>query len=90
MTVLVAYAEPHAQWEIPLSLASGSLVADALAAVAAVPAFAVLPLDTMPVGIWGREVSRDAVLSPGDRLELYRPLERDPLEARRQRAHSRR
>ena len=45
-------------------------------------------LDSGDVGIWGRIVERDAELNDGDRVEIYRPLARDPREARRERARS--
>lgn len=38
----------------------------------------------LSVGIYARQVSRDTVLKEGDRIELYRPLVRDPKEKRRQ------
>jgi len=37
-----------------------------------------------PLGIWGRRVAGDRLLADGDRLEAYRPLRRDPREARRE------
>lgn len=37
-------------------------------------------------GIWGRTRSLDEALHDGDRVELYRPLQVDPKEARRLRA----
>ena len=37
------------------------------------------------LGLWGRLCSPDTVLQPHDRLELLRPLQADPMEARRQR-----
>jgi putative ubiquitin-RnfH superfamily antitoxin RatB of RatAB toxin-antitoxin module len=40
----------------------------------------------LPVGIYSKPVSLDTVLQEGDRLEIYRPLMRDPKETRRQRA----
>jgi putative ubiquitin-RnfH superfamily antitoxin RatB of RatAB toxin-antitoxin module len=39
----------------------------------------------LDAGIWGRPAAADAVLRDGDRIELYRPLQVDPKEARRQR-----
>lgn len=36
-----------------------------------------------PLGIFGRVVADDRVLRAGDRVELYRPLPRDPRDARR-------
>lgn len=35
------------------------------------------------VGVWGSETERGRVLRDGDRVEIYRPLELDPREARR-------
>jgi putative ubiquitin-RnfH superfamily antitoxin RatB of RatAB toxin-antitoxin module len=36
-------------------------------------------------GIWGRKAEWHALVSEGDRVELYRPLKVDPKVARRQR-----
>ncbi|MDD9868996.1 MAG: RnfH family protein [Gammaproteobacteria bacterium] len=38
------------------------------------------------VGVFGRRVALDCVLEEGDRIEIYRPLRRTPMEARRIRA----
>ncbi len=43
-----------------------------------------------PVGIFGKRTRRDAVLADGDRVELYRPLEADPKQARRRRTADKR
>ena len=37
------------------------------------------------LGLWGHLCGLDTVLQPHDRLELLRPLQADPMEARRQR-----
>ena len=39
-----------------------------------------------PIGIFGKKVPLDTVLSRGDRLEIYRPLLLSPTEARRMKA----
>ena len=36
-----------------------------------------------PLGVFGVAVADDHCLQEGDRLEIYRPLENDPLETRR-------
>ena len=45
---------------------------------------------TMPadasLGIFSQRVEADHVLSAGDRVEIYRPLIVDPMDARRRRA----
>ncbi|MFZ6766135.1 RnfH family protein [Undibacterium sp. Di26W] len=38
------------------------------------------------VGVFGKLKPLDAHLHPGDRVEIYRPLLADPMEARRRRA----
>ena len=90
LRVVVAYAEPAEQWELPLELPAGATIAAALTVLADRPPFDRLPLDQLAVGIWGQVAARTTVLSPGDRLELYRPLRLDPKEARRLRARSHR
>jgi len=87
--VEVVYARPERQYLETLALPDGSMVADALRAVAGRPPFDALDLDVMPVGVFGDRVDRDRVLENGDRVELYRPLEVDPREARRRRAANR-
>lgn len=45
---------------------------------------------TMPdCGVWGRRCTAGTPLREGDRVEVYRPLQIDPMQARRLRAHAR-
>ena len=44
-----------------------------------------IPWDSAPVGIFGELRERSDVYADGDRIELYRPLRRDPRERRRER-----
>ena len=39
---------------------------------------------SLAVGIYSKIASKDTLLRDGDRIELYRPLRRDPKEKRRQ------
>jgi len=48
----------------------------------------IVDVDSAPLGVFGERVQDDAVLSSGDRVEIYRPLQQDPMELRRQRAAS--
>jgi putative ubiquitin-RnfH superfamily antitoxin RatB of RatAB toxin-antitoxin module len=82
----VVYALPAHYRAEALQLPVGSTVADALDAAAEREAFAALDLRSMPVGIFGERVERTRRLADGDRVELYRPLQVDPREARRQRS----
>jgi len=80
------YALPECSWVEALRLPAGASVADALDAVADREGFAQLDLKAMPVGIFGERVERTRLLQDGDRVELYRQLQIDPREARRQRS----
>ncbi len=86
MRVEVAYGTAERQTLIALEVKEGATVAQVLQSAGAKQAFAGLPLESMPVGIFGRRVDREAVLRQGDRVELYRALAMDPKEARRRRA----
>lgn len=90
LTVEVVFALPDRYCVERATLPRGATVADALAAVAGREPFAMLDLARMPVGVYGELVERGKVLDDGDRVELYRPLQVDPREARRRRASVRR
>ena len=84
--VQAVYALPERQTVVELDVPEGSTVRDVLDQLRAQPPFSSLDLDTTPVGIHGERVDRQRRLAQGDRVELYRPLEVDPKEARRRRA----
>lgn len=86
ITVEVAYARPERQVLTAVRVAAGSDIAAAIAASRIGERFPDDDLDACETGIWGRVVPRSARLRDGDRVELYRPLRRDPREARRLRA----
>lgn len=72
--------------EVAVRLAKGASVREAIVASGLLERFPVLDISSCTVGIWGRASSLDAALREGDRVELYRPLQMDPMEARRLRA----
>jgi putative ubiquitin-RnfH superfamily antitoxin RatB of RatAB toxin-antitoxin module len=43
-------------------------------------------VDPARLGIFARKVAPDRIVHEGDRVEIYRPLTLDPMEARRRRA----
>lgn len=45
-----------------------------------------IDLSRQAVGIWGAVVPQNQLVAPGDRIEIYRPLLRNPRERRRMRA----
>ncbi len=88
VAVELVLATAEKQVLLVLDVDVGSTVADVIAASGIESRFPDLAVGEMPVGIWGRCVSRDTAVRHGDRIELYRPLEIDPREARRQRARA--
>ena len=86
IAVSVAYSPRAGEVdEVALRLAAGATVADALRASELQARYPEHSLDALPVGIWGAFCDRDALLRDRDRVELYRPLRVDPMEARRRR-----
>ena len=86
MTVEVAYARPDEQLIIEVQVPEGSTVAQALELSRIDTHFPEIDLASAKVGIFGKLSKADAVLSPGDRVEIYRKLIADPKEARKKRA----
>ena len=83
---VVAYAPRTRQYLWSVELPLHASIADALAAArAAADPAAAIPWDFAPVGIFGEPRARTDSCSDGDRIELYRPLRRDPRERRRER-----
>jgi putative ubiquitin-RnfH superfamily antitoxin RatB of RatAB toxin-antitoxin module len=67
---------------VQLELPEGSTVALALAASGLLEKHG-LKAEEAAVGIWCRNETLDTVLRERDRVEIYRPLQCDPKEARR-------
>ena len=86
--VEVVFALPLKQSLQVVVIEAGATVADVIAKSELIGAFPGHNLTEMAAGIWGREVEQNQVVSEGDRIEIYRPLELDPRETRRQLALS--
>jgi uncharacterized protein len=82
----VAYAAPDDQVIVPLEVPAGTDAAEAVRLSGLLERFPDIDADNLSVGVFGVHVSPRALLSQGDRLEIYRPLQVDPKEARRNRA----
>ena len=85
IAVEVAYAGPEGQVVIPLAVPSGTTAWEAVERARTALPPGVTP-DPDRLGIFAKKVAADRILEEGDRLELYRPLILDPMEARRRRA----
>lgn len=87
LRVEVAWApRPREVQRVALTLPAGSTVEDALRASGLGPAAA--PGADVAFAVWGRVVPAATPLRDRDRVELLRPLQVDPKEARRLRYRS--
>ncbi|MEJ2129081.1 MAG: RnfH family protein [Woeseiaceae bacterium] len=84
ITVEVVFALPERQKLVTVTLDQAASVADALEASGIYDEFPETDFAAMQTGVWGRLAGLDESLADGDRIEIYRPLERDPREARRE------
>jgi len=84
--VEVAYATPQRQTVISLELASGSTAKQAIHLSGLLQQHPEIDLSTQKIGIFGQSCGLDRVLNSGDRIEIYRPLLIDPMQARRLKA----
>jgi putative ubiquitin-RnfH superfamily antitoxin RatB of RatAB toxin-antitoxin module len=84
LSVSVAYS-PRAGVvdEVQVQLGAQACVADALRASRLLERHPAIDLAVQRVGVWGRVVALDAPLRERDRVEVYRALTVDPMEARR-------
>src|SRR3990167_9769680 len=81
---LIFVASDQIIFQKRLCLQQGVTVADAITASGIVNQYS--EVSSLPVGIFSTLVSRETLLSSGDRVEIYRPLTIDPKEKRRPRS----
>ena len=81
MKVDLLRAWPHRAEHVRIELPPGSCVADALLAADLAD-----DSEVVAYAVYGVRVERDTLLRDGDRIELLRPLQADPKDARRRRA----
>lgn len=84
--VEVAYARPERQLIVAVEAQPGITVEQAIRRSGILEEFPEIDLDRQKIGVFGKAAKPDAVLSDGDRVEIYRALIADPKEARRKRA----
>jgi putative ubiquitin-RnfH superfamily antitoxin RatB of RatAB toxin-antitoxin module len=86
ISVQVCYARPGTYILEDLAVPAGTTVHDAIKRSGIVQRFPEIDLTVCRLGIHGKLKSLDTVLRDRDRVEIYRPLLADPMEARRKRA----
>jgi len=86
MRVEVVFAMAEKQELLVIEVPEGSTVAAAIERSRLAGQFPDIDFDTLQAGVWGKPAARGHVVREGDRIELYRPLEMDPRDARRLKA----
>ena len=84
ITVEVAYARPDVQCIVVVEVAPGTAARDVLRLSGLADEFPEIDVAACPLGVFGRAVTDAYGVKSGDRIEIYRPLERDPRDARRE------
>ena len=90
LPVTVVYAAPGQEFSLPVSLAAGSTIADAIRASGLASMVADVDVAVLKCGTWGKLKPATTVLRAGDRVEVYRPLKADPNTARQHRVAKKR
>ena len=88
INVELVLALPDRQFLLSVALDNGATIADVIASSGVAERVPGVDLDALETGIWGAPKPRGHVVSEGDRVEFYRPLQMDPREARRRLARS--
>ncbi|MXP67236.1 RnfH family protein [Pantoea sp. Aalb] len=83
--ISIVYALTYKQYLCNLNVPIGTTVKEAIIASNFLVLHKEIDLDKNKVGIFNKLVELNSLLKNGDRVEIYRPLIRDPKEIRRQR-----
>ena len=86
LNISVIYATPDEQVEVPLQVEANCSVALAIRRSGILERFPDLESAALSVGIFSQKARLDDGLHEGDRIEIYRPLQIDPKQARLLRA----
>ena len=88
MNVTLVYATSTKQFVHDVEVPSQSTVQDVIKQSNILNMHPEISLQKNKVGIYSEIVSLDCQVKENDRIEIYRPLTMDPMEARRLRAKS--
>lgn len=88
--VEVVYAHRDRQRVVMLEVPVGTTAREAVRLSALLQEFPELAAIRCRLGVSGRLANPEQLLRDGDRVEIYRPLQMDPKQARRRRAHGQR
>ena len=83
INVEVAYAKPHHQRILTLSVEEGFTIEQAIQQSGILSFFPEIDLTQQAIGIFGNQKKLTDLVQEGDRIEIYRPLVLSPKEMRR-------
>ncbi|MFZ6730364.1 RnfH family protein [Undibacterium sp. Ji42W] len=86
MTVQVCYAGLDKTSLLEIQVPLDATVLQVIQQSSIVQIHAEIDVNIFKLGVFGKLKSLDSQLHAGDRIEIYRPLVADPMEARRRRA----
>jgi len=86
MRIEVAYALPEQQTLLTISVLSGCTVEQAIQQSGILVQYPEIDLAANKVGIFSEIAALSRIVQENERIEIYRNLCLDPMEARRQRA----
>ncbi len=84
ISVEVVFALPDKQLLLQLDVQAGATASSVVERSGVLGKFAPQDFGKVVLGIWGRPVEHGYRVRDGDRIEIYRSLDIDPREARRQ------
>ncbi len=84
--IQLCYALPEQAVVIDLDIEVGCTLEQAISQSGLLMQFPEIDLTHNKIGIYGKLKPLDTVARDGDRIEIYRPLQADPMESRRRRA----
>lgn len=83
ITVEVVYAKPEVQRVMVVEIKQGSSMEMAIQASGVLAIFPEIDLTKHKIGVFSKSRLLSDTVDAGDRIEIYRPLTIDPMEARR-------
>ena len=84
--VQVCYALVDKVYLQDVTMPAASAIQDAIQSSGVLQHYPEIELAAARVGIFGKLKALDSLLQHGDRVEIYRPLQAEPMESRRRRA----
>lgn len=86
INVEIVYATSEKQTLLAIQIPEKSTVADTIIKSGILAQIPDIKLEALNVGIFSTPCELNHLVKHGDRIEIYRPLQNDPKDARRQRA----